>query len=334
MAELTQKKYLDQAGLSAFWTKVKGYIDGTATNVGNLALEYTDDKKIALKRDGAIISSFDASDFIKDSFVQSGEIVEKEGKQFLRLTLNTVERPGAAVETQTVDIDVDKMFSQNASDIKMADGSKTVEEALSAVITESAKNKTDITALDAAYKAADTALEGKVTTLNGNVADLQAADATLDEKIEGVKTAYQKADADLGGRIDDLDAAYKAADAELDGKISALDTAYKAADTALAGRVKALEDSKDAYVAADTALEDKVTRAYQAADTALETKVTEAYTAADTALKSEIEEAYTAADTTLDGKISALDTAYKAADTAVYEAITAIPTEYINSLFA
>ena len=275
MAELTQKKYLDQAGLSAFWTKVKGYIDGTATNVGNLALEYTDDKKIALKRDGAIISSFDASDFIKDSFVQSGEIVEKEvegvKKQTLRLTLNTVERPGAAVETQTVDIDVDKLFSQSASDIKMEGGSKTVQEALSAVIAESAKNKTDITALDTAYKAADTALEGKITTLNGNVADLQAADATLDEKIEGVKTAYQKADADLGGRIDDLDAAYKAADTELDGKISALDTAYKAADTTLDEKI---EGVKIAYQEADTALEDKVTKAYTAADTAVYEAIT------------------------------------------------------------
>ena len=78
---------------------------------------------------------------------------------------------------------------------------------------------------------------------------------------------------------------------------------------------------ENAYKAADTALESKVTKAYQAADKALETKisnlqtankeletkVTTAYKAADTALESKVTKAYQAADKALGGRITATE---------------------------
>lgn len=218
MAELAQKKYLSAAGLTAFWNKAKDYInaeDGKTvtaidTKINGLTLAYAD-KKIALKRNGTTLSEFDASDFIKDSFVQSGAIVEKEvggvKKQTLRLTLITVERPGETGTTQTFDIDVDKLFSQNAADIKMANG-KTVEKALSDVIAESGKNKTDI------------------TTLNGKVTSLEESQITFGSRMGNIEAAYKAADTALGGRIDGVVTDYQAADTAVYDAITAIPTEY------------------------------------------------------------------------------------------------------------
>ena len=228
MAELlAKKKFLDLPGLSAFWTKAKKYVDdkssGLTDAINGLTLDYVSgEKKIYLKKGSTNLgTAIDCTDFIKDSFVQSGVIVEEKGKQTLRLTLITVDRPGETGTTQTVDIDVDKLFSQNAVNIKMADG-KTVEKALSDVISESAQNNTDI------------------TTLNGKVAALETADTTINGKITALDTAYKAADEALDGKISKLDTAYKAADTALGERIDGVEAAYQAADTAVYNSIEAI----------------------------------------------------------------------------------------------
>lgn len=226
MAELATKKFLDLTGLGAFWAKAKEYVDakssGLTDTINGLTLNYVSgEKKIYLKKgDTNLGAAIDCTDFIKDSFVQSGEIVEKEVggvmKQTLRLTLITVERPGAEGTAQTVDIDVDKLFSQKAADIKMENG-KTV--------------------------------EWTINEVSDNAGMIMQAHNALNADYQDTKIT-------INGKISDLDAAYKAADTALDGRISALDTAYKAADTTINGRIDGVEA---AYQAADTAVYNSIT---------------------------------------------------------------------------
>ena len=132
--------------------------------------------------------------------------------------------------------------------------------ALEAKITEAYKaedSKLDgkITAMDTAYKQADTeirqafadadtALEEKVTT---------AYTEAIGTAKEEITNAYTAADTKLKGEIE---TAYKAADKVIDDKVNAMDTAYKAADTKINETVAAMDT---AYKAADQALEGKVT---------------------------------------------------------------------------
>jgi len=85
-----------------------------------------------------------------------------------------------------------------------------------------------ISALDTAYKAADTTLQGNIDTLSGTVS--------------AIDTAYKAADTTLQGNIDTLE-----------GTVSAMDTAYKAADTTLQGNI----DTLSGTVTANKAITDQ-----------------------------------------------------------------------------
>ena len=231
MPGLTQKRFLDLPGLSAFWTKAKKYVDDKSSSltgtINGLTFNYVSkDKTIVLKNGDTNIGTVDCTDFIKDSFVQSGEVVTREGdgKQILRLTLITVERPGETGTTQTIDIDVDKLFSQKAVNITMADG-KTVEKALSDVIAESGTNKTDIATL----KNESAAHESSISSLNEEFTNLQNTDTRLNENIN-----------DLSSRITTLNNDYQDADTALGGRIDGVVTDYQAADTAVYNAITAI----------------------------------------------------------------------------------------------
>lgn len=162
---LTQKQYLNKEGLSTVWAKIKAYVDaqsGSAKAVLdtlNLTYEYVAaDKVIVLKSGTTVIGSVDTTAFEKDLRVSAGEIIVKDGKQILKLTVAESDTP--------VEIDVDKLFSQNASDIKMADGT-TVQ----AVIVALQNAKDD-------YKAADGALETKLTEAYGKADDTVVTNLT------------------------------------------------------------------------------------------------------------------------------------------------------------
>ena len=184
---LTQKQYLGATGLTAFWNKIKKYINdedtkaATAidTKINSLTIEYNSDAKtISLKSGEVVLSSFDATNFVKDSFLKSGKLVDKDGKKYLELTLNTVERPGTTPVESVVEIDVTRIFEATASNVILTDGT-TVEEAVSSLKTESVS-----------IKNAATTLTTRVATLEGSKDDYKAADTAVYDAITAIPTEY------------------------------------------------------------------------------------------------------------------------------------------------
>ena len=121
--------------------------------------------------------------------------------------------------------------------------------ALSAVSTEAVTGKqlnatnTTVSALDTAYKAADTQIRTDFaaadTTLQNNI-DAKVAQTAYDTKM----SALDSADTALGSRATALETVVNDSTtglAAVNTKVGALDTAYKAADNALSGRATALE---------------------------------------------------------------------------------------------
>ena len=121
--------------------------------------------------------------------------------------------------------------------------------ALSAVSTEAVTGKqlnatnTTVSALDTAYKAADTQIRTDFaaadTTLQNNI-DAKVAQTAYDTKM----SALDSADTALGSRAAALETAVNDSTtglAAVNTKVGALDTAYQAADTALSDRAAALE---------------------------------------------------------------------------------------------
>jgi hypothetical protein len=121
--------------------------------------------------------------------------------------------------------------------------------ALSAVSTEAVTGKqlnatnTTVSALDTAYKAADTQIRTDFaaadTTLQNNI-DTKVAQTAYDTKM----SALDSADTALGSRATALETVVNDSTtglAAVNTKVGALDTAYKAADNALSGRATALE---------------------------------------------------------------------------------------------
>ena len=70
--------------------------------------------------------------------------------------------------------------------------------------------------------------------------DLETTLTTLEGKIT---KAYQAADKTIDDKVNAMDVAYKAADTEINKKITEMDTAYKAADTALTEKVTKLTET-------------------------------------------------------------------------------------------
>ena len=125
--------------------------------------------------------------------------------------------------------------------------------------TDIDKNAEDIAALDTAYKAADTAIKGRLDVLEAIDHDAyKAADTALENKLNteiakkaatddvnagfaAVRSEFAEADNAVKALITAEENARTAADTALGGRIDALDTAYKAADTTINGRLAALE---------------------------------------------------------------------------------------------
>ena len=205
--------------------------------------------------------------------------------------------------------------------------------ALSVVSTEAVTGKqlnatnTTVSALDTAYKAADTQIRTDFaaadTTLQNNI-DAKVAQTAYDTKM----SALDSADTALGSRATALETAVNDSTtglAAVNTKVGALDTAYQAADTqirtdfaaadtALKTELNTAIDEKakkatdlagygitDAYT--KTAADAKITAA--TADMATKTQVTADIGTAKTALES----AYQAADTALSDRAAALETA-------------------------
>ena len=205
--------------------------------------------------------------------------------------------------------------------------------ALSAVSTEAVTGKqlnatnTTVSALDTAYKAADTQIRTDFaaadTTLQNNIdakvaqtaydtkmSDLDSADTALGSRAAALETAVNDSTTGLAAvntKVGALDTAYQAADTQIRTDFAAADTALKTElNTAIDEKAKKATDLAgygitDAYT--KTAADEKITAA--TADMATKTQVTADIGTAKTALES----AYQAADTALSDRTAALETA-------------------------
>ena len=205
--------------------------------------------------------------------------------------------------------------------------------ALSAVSTEAVTGKqlnatnTTVSALDTAYKAADTQIRTDFaaadTTLQNNIdakvaqaaydtkmSDLDSADTALGSRAAALETAVNDSTTGLAAvnaKVGALDTAYQAADTQIRTDFAAADTALKTElNTAIDEKAKKATDLAgygitDAYT--KTAADEKITAA--TADMATKTQVTADIGTAKTALES----AYQAADTALSDRAAALETA-------------------------
>ena len=204
---------------------------------------------------------------------------------------------------------------------------------LSAVSTEAVTGKqlnatnTTVSALDTAYKAADTQIRTDFaaadTTLQNNIdakvaqtaydtkmSDLDSADTALGSRAAAFETAVNDSTTGLAAvntKVGALDTAYQAADTQIRTDFAAADTALKTElNTAIDEKAKKATDLAgygitDAYT--KTAADEKITAA--TADMATKTQVTADIGIAKTALES----AYQAADTALSDRAAALETA-------------------------
>ena len=204
--------------------------------------------------------------------------------------------------------------------------------ALSAVSTEAVTGKqlnatnTTVSALDNAYKAADTQIRTDFaaadTTLQNNI-DAKVAQAAYDTKMSDLDSA----DTALGSRAAALETAVNDSTtglAAVNAKVGALDTAYQAADTQI----------RTDFVAADTALKTELNtaideKAKKATDLA-GYGITDAYTktAADEKITAATADMATKTQVTADIGIAktALESAYQAADTALSDRAAALET--------
>ena len=205
--------------------------------------------------------------------------------------------------------------------------------ALSVVSTEAVTGKqlnatnTTVSALDTAYKAADTQIRTDFaaadTTLQNNIdakvaqtaydtkmSDLDSADTALGSRAAALETAVNDSTTGLAAvntKVGALDTAYQAADTQIRTDFAAADTALKTElNTAIDEKAKKATDLAgygitDAYT--KTAADAKITAA--TADMATKTQVTADIGIAKTALES----AYQAADTALSDRAAALETA-------------------------
>ena len=205
--------------------------------------------------------------------------------------------------------------------------------ALSAVSTEAVTGKqlnatnTTVSALDTAYKAADTQIRTDFaaadTTLQNNIdakvaqaaydtkmSDLDSADTALGSRAAALETAVNDSTTGLAAvnaKVGALDTAYQAADTQIRTDFAAADTALKTElNTAIDEKAKKATDLAgygitDAYT--KTAADEKITAA--TADMATKTQVTADIGTAKAALES----AYQAADTALSDRAAALETA-------------------------
>ena len=204
--------------------------------------------------------------------------------------------------------------------------------ALSVVSTEAVTGKqlnatnTTVSALDTAYKAADTQIRTDFaaadTTLQNNI-DAKVAQTAYDTKM----SALDSADTALGSRAAALETAVNDSTtglAAVNTKVGALDTAYQAADTQIRTDFAAADNALKTEL--NTAIDEKAKKATDLAGYG----ITDAYTKNDADAKITAATADMATKTQVTADIgtakTALESAYQAADTALSNRAAALET--------
>lgn len=128
--------------------------------------------------------------------------------------------------------------------------------------TDINKNKDDIAAMDTAYKAADTALDNRVKTLEGiNHEAYVTADTALENKLNG--EIAKKADQSV---VDAMDAAYKKADSDMDTRLKAVEASVGETGSVATAIATAKQEAIDSAVG--TAAGDATSKANKALEDA------------------------------------------------------------------
>ena len=248
----------------------------------------------------------------------------------------------------TITTDLNQSIADIQNDLK--DAVAELEAAIGSNGGDIAAINEKLTALENAYKAADTLIETDISAL-------KSADEAIKEQFSSLQTTVEDAKAALQTSIDtvqaNLDAAVKkleeaiaagddAGTAALEKAISDLTTAYQNADALI--RTDFAEADANLKTELEKAIKDAETtlgEALEAVEAQLDAAVEELQAAidanaADTAPKlAALEEAYKAADALLDADIAALqgetgqleealadlEAAYKAADEALWQAV-------------
>ena len=323
-----------QANLEEAETRLKGLIDAKASStdltaaIAKLDSEYKAADELLKTNIGKDITALDKAYKEADESLQAGIDQVQANLEAAEERLKNL------ISAKASSIDLTAAIEKLDSEYKAAD------ELLKTNIGK------DISALDKAYKKADTELQAGIDQVQAN---LEAAE----ERLKNLISAKASSE-DLTAAIEKLDSEYKAADELLKtniGKdITALDEAYKEADESLqAGidrvqtnledaetRLKNLISAKASSTDLTTAIE-KLQGEYKAADELLKTNIGKDITALDKAYKeadeslqagidqvqSNLEDAETRLKTLISEKASSaeltaaiakLDSEYKAAD--------------------
>ena len=328
-----------------------GGIDLTALSNGDVVTDNT--KGIVRNQDTATTTietntAISSSGITTNKATVSGATATTLENGKLTVGAATVQNTGFAVGSSSLNngsLTVDgnnKLTTAGLTASKVTVGAVTVsggkvsgltDAALSAVSTEAVTGKqlnatnTTVSALDTAYKAADTQIRTDFaaadTTLQNNIdakvaqtaydtkmSDLDSADTALGSRAAALETAVNDSTTGLAAvntKVGALDTAYQAADTQIRTDFAAADTALKTElNTAIDEKAKKATDLAgygitDAYT--KTAADEKITAA--TADMATKTQVTADIGTAKTALES----AYQAADTALSNRAAALETA-------------------------
>lgn len=102
-------------------------------------------------------------------------------------------------------------------------------------------NKADIAALQTKVGTIDSQLQGFITEAKASLLGLQGEDERLAQAIAAVESAYKAADSTINGKIDVINAKIHELDSVNTAAHTAIETAYKAADAALQAKIDTLE---------------------------------------------------------------------------------------------
>lgn len=213
-------------------------------------------------------------------------------------------------------------LTEAVSELQAAIATKAEQSALTSAVNtingelDKKADKTTVADLDAAYKAADTAIGNRIGTVEGNVSSLQTSVATKAEQQ------------DLEDAIDDING-------KLDLKadkttVNALDAAYKAADTAIGNRIGTVEGNVSAL---QTSI---ATKAEQSdLESAVNTINGELAKKATTEALNTAKNNLTAADTALGERIDGIDDEITGINTAIStKADSSALTSAVNTINA
>ena len=247
--------------------RVEGVIAGVDSKVDGLATQI--DNVVNIMNFRGVVDSFDkvtdpkvGDVVIKDSveYVYV-ETVTEDG------VTGTWESFGAATATETRFQGIESRLDAAEDKIETAEGEiDTLQTDVGDLKTTVGSHTTKLGTIEGNI----TTLDGKIDGVAGNLATeaerADAAEKALDKKITDLDAAYKAKDGELASSIAGVRTDFEAADVTINGKIDGLTSRLNALDTAETGKVPVLEAGLAAEIARAKKAEGDLDTAYKAAD--------------------------------------------------------------------